>query len=106
MISTLGVLIKHRHDTFPDLLNPKAFNYWLSNLPLEYDYKEGKKQQEFLIHILNHNPSLVIGKVEDLKKVLEIFVCYLKKRKGKEDMEIIKKSRECLFMINGWSLFR
>ena len=82
-VSTLGTLLKLFYKQVPQVLNEQVFNHWLSNLPLNNDKIEGKKQQAFLIDILEKDPSVIIKNAGSLKKVLEVFAKFISKRKSK-----------------------
>lgn len=60
VISALGVLLKNFAAFHTTLLNSEVYKFWLSNLPLNTDKKEGNDQQEILIELLNTNPALII----------------------------------------------
>ena len=62
-MAALGVLLKHYAGKYPEVLHQDIFTKWLSELPLNTDKIEGDKQQEFLLEILTHDPSILIKKV-------------------------------------------
>lgn len=77
------MLLKFYSSDFPELLNSSVFGYWFENLPLNTDKTEGNNQQEFLIELLLHNPSIIIKEAKDLKQVCQIFAKFIMKRDDK-----------------------
>jgi len=99
----LGSLIKGCTNNYPDVFNETVRSNWLSQLPLNVDIEEGNNQQDFLIDILTHSPSLVINSAKDLITILRNHANFVAKRSQKEYKEYVDKTKRSLQMMKEWA---
>ena len=73
-VSSMGKLMKINWNNIDQLSKEKYLNFWVSQLPLLQDHKEGFQSHELLIKLLQSNCQLVLGKnFHNLIQVIRIF---------------------------------
>lgn len=89
-VASLGKLLQ----TFGSSMGPEpllqGLNYWMKQLPILHDFKEGIQQHRFFISLVTNSPPILpLSDPEVLRKAVEVFTnIYKRKKLSSEEMNL------------------